>query len=124
MSDRAQTRLIRVLVVAIGALSYYLAVATDVSLVILLLMAYGFLAQLFPVLAATFFWPRSTPAGVIAGLLAGCVVTIVWNLVPSLQWLGIHPGIWGLLANVPTLVVVSLATPPMDAAHIDEFVVS
>lgn len=124
MSDRAQKQLIRVFVVAIGGLSYYLAVATDVSLVILLLMAYGFLAQIFPVLAATFFWPRATPVGAIAGLLAGCVVTIVWNLEPSLQWQGIHPGIWGLLVNVPTLVAVSLATTPMDPDHVDEFVVS
>jgi SSS family solute:Na+ symporter len=60
---------------------------------------------------------------VIAGLVIGCAVTILFNLVPSLQWQGIHPGIWGLLANVPVQVAVSLLTPPMDEAHVDQFVV-
>ena len=123
ISDRAQTVLIRVLVLVIGGVSYYLAVGTDLSLVLLLLMAYGFLAQIFPVLVVTFFWPRATPAGVLAGLAAGSLVTVIWNLVPSLQWEGIHPGIWGLAANVLALVTVSLATPPMSEEHVEKFVV-
>jgi SSS family solute:Na+ symporter len=123
MSDRSQTLWIRVMVLVIGALSYYLAVGTELSLVVLLLLAYGFLAQIFPVLVATFFWPRATPAGVLAGLAAGSVATVVWNLVPSLQWQGIHPGIWGLAINVPVLVLVSLLTAPMDDEHVEQFVV-
>jgi SSS family solute:Na+ symporter len=124
MSDRAQTVWIRVLVLAVGALSYYLAVGTDLSLVMLLLMAYGFLAQIFPVLVATFFWPRATPAGVLAGLAAGSLATVVWNLAPALQWQGIHPGIWGLAINVPVLAIVSLVTRPMDDDHVEQFVVT
>ncbi len=123
MSDAAQTFWIRAMVLVIGAVSYYLAVATDVSLVLLLLLSYGFLAQIFPVIVTTFFWPRATPQGVLAGLGAGCAVTILFNLMPSLQWQGIHPGIWGLLVNVPVQVVVSLLTPAMDENHVNKFVV-
>jgi SSS family solute:Na+ symporter len=123
MSDAAQTFWIRAMVLVIGAVSYYLAVATDVSLVMLLLLSYGFLAQIFPVIVTTFFWPRATPQGILAGLGAGCAVTILFNLVPSLQWQGIHPGIFGLLANVPVQVIVSLVTPAMDEDHVNQFVV-
>ena len=122
LSDADETRLIRWTVVAIGAVAYYFAVSSEVSLVLLLLLSYGFIAQIFPALIAALCWRRSTPAGVIGGLAAGCVVTFVWNLVPALQWQLVQPGIWGLAANVVVLVVGSLATEPMESAHVDAFV--
>ena len=123
MDDRSNRRAIRFLVIVISGVAYYFAVFSDYSLVYLLLLAYGFVAQLFPLLLATFFWPRATRPGVIAGLLAGCAVTVVWNVFPALQWQQIHAGIWGVLANVVVMVAVSLATRPMDEEHVAQFVV-
>jgi SSS family solute:Na+ symporter len=123
MSDSHQTRLIRILVVVISAVAYYFAVMSEISLVALLLLSYGFIAQIFPVLLAALYWSRSTRPGVLAGLAAGCLVTIAWNLFPDLQWQEIHPGLWGLVANVSTMVAVSLMTPPMDPEHVRQFVV-
>jgi SSS family solute:Na+ symporter len=123
MDDRSERRAIRILVVIISGVAYYFAVFSDYSLVYLLLWAYGFVAQLFPLLLATFFWPRATRPGALAGILAGCAVTIVWNAYPALQWQQIHPGIWGVLANVLVLVAVSLMTRPMDEGHVAQFVV-
>jgi SSS family solute:Na+ symporter len=124
LPDAQERRLIRWLVVVIGGLAYYFAVASEFSLVYLLLLSYGFIAQLAPLSVATFFWPRATPAGALSGLLAGGIVTVVWNLNPGLQWQDIHPGIWGVAANLVTLVVVSLATWPMEESHVARFVVS
>ncbi|HSF19720.1 MAG TPA: sodium:solute symporter family protein [Vicinamibacteria bacterium] len=121
LEDEKETRLIRILVIAIGALAFYFALFSSASLVFLLLLSYGFIAQLFPPLIAAFFWSRSTRPGVIAGLLTGCAVTILWNLVPTLQWQDIHPGIWGLTAHVVVLIAVSLRTPPMDRDHVRQF---
>jgi solute:Na+ symporter, SSS family len=121
LDDRAATRLIRRLVVVIGAVAYYFAVVSQVSLVYLLLLSYGAIGQLFPMLLACFLWRRSTPQGVLAGLGAGCLVTLIWNLVPALQWGQIHPGIWGLAANVICLVGVSVLTRPMDPNHVRQF---
>ena len=123
MDDRSQRRAIRFLVIIISGVAYYFAVFSDYSLVYLLLLAYGFIAQLAPLLLATFFWPRATRPGVIAGLLAGCTVTVLWNVFPALQWQQIHAGIWGVLANVVVMVAVSLATRPMDEEHVAQFVV-
>jgi SSS family solute:Na+ symporter len=123
LDDTAQTRLIRVLIVIIGLVAYYFAVVSKLDLVLLLLLSYGFLAQLFPVLLATFFWPRATGPGVLAGLAAGFLAVIVCNAWPQLQWQDIHPGVWGLLLNVPVLVAVSLATRPPADEHVRQFVV-
>ena len=109
--------------VVIGAVSYYFAVMSDLSLVYLLLLSYGFIAQIFPVLLATFFWERSTRSGVLWGLFVGCAVTVLCNLFPQLQWQGIHAGVWGLLANLATMITVSLRTRPMDEDHVAQFVV-
>ena len=122
MNDDDETRLIRWAVVIIGAVSYYVAIYSNSSLVLLLLLSYGFIAQIFPALIASLYWRRSTPLGVIAGLVAGCLTTVAWNLIPALQWQQIHPGIWGLAANTSILLVVSLATPPMDPTHVADFI--
>ncbi len=122
MEDRAQTRLIRVLVVVVGAVAYYFAVVSEFSLVYLLLLSYGAIAQLFPLTIAALYWKGSTRAGVLAGLTAGCLVTLVWNLFPGLQWQDIHPGIWGVAANVLVMVPVSRRTAPPSAEQVEKFV--
>lgn len=124
LPDALQRRLIRGSLLAISAIAYWFAVVSDLSLVALLLLSYGFVAQVGPVLLAAFFWERATPAGAIAGLLSGCAVVVLFNQMPQLQWQQVHPGIFGLLANVTMLIVVSLLTPPMDALHVRRFVVS
>jgi SSS family solute:Na+ symporter len=122
LGTSGEIRLIRILVVLVGALAYYFAVVSEASLVTLLLLSYGWVAQLFPALIAAVYWPRSTKGGVLAGLAAGGAVTLVWNLFPALQWGQVHPGVWGLGANVLGIVCGSLATRPMDPAHVRQFV--
>ncbi len=124
LTERQQTRLIRTFVLIISAFAYYFAVVSELSLVALLLLAYGFLVQIAPVLVATFYWPRATPQGVLSGLVVGCGVVILFYYVPALQWQQVQPGIFGLAANLVTLVAVSLLTAPMDEAHVEQFVVS
>jgi len=121
LDDRRATALIRGGVVAVGLVAYYFAVVSRYSLVYLLLLSYGAIAQVFPAALAALYWRRSTRAGVLVGLLAGCLVTLAFNLWPGLQWQGIHPGIWGLAANVACLVGVSLASRPPDAERTRQF---
>jgi SSS family solute:Na+ symporter len=122
LNDQQETTLIKYLVVAIGAVAYYFAINSEISLVYLLLLSYGVIAQIAPALLATLYWRRSTPTAVLAGLIVGSCVTLLWNLVPTLQWQDIHPGIWGLLANSLVLLVVSLNTTPMERSHVDIFI--
>jgi len=124
IDDVTERRLIRFLVIVIAGVAYYFAVFSEYSLVGLLLYSYGFLSQFFPLLLAAFFWPRATRAGVIAGLLAGCAVVLLMHRFPDLQWQQIDPGIFGVVANVITMVTVSLLTEPMDEQHVEQFVVT
>jgi SSS family solute:Na+ symporter len=114
---------IRVLVVVLSLVAYYFAVGTEASLVVLLLGAYGGVAQIFPLMFAAFYWPRATGAGALAGLVAGLSVNTVFMLHPGWSPVaGMHEGIWGLLANVAVLVLVSLATPPEPAETVRAYV--
>jgi SSS family solute:Na+ symporter len=122
LDPRSEIRLIKALVIVSGAVAYYFAVVSQASLVTLLLLSYGWIAQLFPALMAAVYWRRSTGPGVLAGLGAGGLATLVWNLFPALQLGEVHPGIWGLGANVVCLVGVSLLTAPMDREHVQTFV--
>lgn len=121
LDDKAERRLIRITVLLVGTLAYYFAVVSNVSLVYLLLLSYGAIVQFFPLLLVALFWRRSTTGGVLSGLLVGCAITLIWNIFPYLQWQQIHPGVWGLVGNVIVLVVVSLATRPMNQRHVREF---
>ena len=120
-SPAAETRLIRWTALGMGSLAYYLAVGSEASLVSLLLMSYGAIAQFFPLMIAAMFWRRATREGAIYGLLAGCAVTLALNVWPDLALLGVHPGIYGALANVAVMVLVSRRTDPPPPERIEPY---
>ena len=117
----AETRRIRWAALGMGALAYYLAVGSEASLVGLLLLSYGAIAQFFPLMIAALFWRRATRPGAIAGLLAGCGVTLALNLWPQLAVFGVHPGLYGAAANVLVLVAVSLRTDPPPPERVEPY---
>ena len=118
-SAPAERRAIRVLVVVVVAASYVVAVRYKGALVALLLYAYGPVTQFAPAVVATLCWRRASGVGVLAGLVVGIAVNILFAARPELRPLGVHAGLYGLLANVAVLVVVSLASAP--ATDDDEF---
>ena len=121
--DEARQRfLIRVLVVIAGAVAYFFAVSESVSLVVLLLTSYGIIAQLAPPVVAALFWRRATTPGVVAGMVAGGATALLFFFVPALKPIDLHEGIFGLIAHVPVLVIVSLLTPAQDAARVEAYV--
>jgi SSS family solute:Na+ symporter len=121
LSEAAQRRLMRVLVVSTGAVAYWGAVAGGSSLVQLLATAYGIVSQLAPPVVAALYWRRATTAGAAAGLLAGWSAAAFFYLAPELKPFGIHEGVLGLLVHVPVLVGVSLATEAQDPEHTHRF---
>lgn len=124
LDDRAERQWIRVLVIALSAVSYFFAVGTEVSIVALLLGAYGGVAQIFPLMFAAFYWPRATGAGALAGLLAGLIVNTLFLVFPEWRPVPLHEGVYGLAANLVVFVSVSLATPPAPMSHLRAYIAS
>jgi len=122
LGDESQRSLIRVFVVVLALVAYYFAVVSEVSIVALLLGAYGGVAQIFPLVFVAFYWPRATGKGALAGLVAGIAVSALFQIMPELRPVPAHAGLLGLAANVFVLVTVSLATRPEPAETVRAFV--
>ncbi len=75
----------------------------------------GLGAAIGPTSVLALFWKRTTRAGVIAGLITGTVVTIVWERSPMLG-----PRLYELIpafaASLLVTVIVSMATKPPEGA--------
>jgi SSS family solute:Na+ symporter len=121
LDQHARRTFIRWLAVAVGILGYIIAMYSGRSLVGLLLAAYGAVVQLAPAVYAAFLWRRASAAGVIAGLIIGSAVTGLLVLQPDWRPYDLHEGLVGLVANLVTLVIVSLASRPPDVDHVSDW---
>ncbi len=121
LSNDVTARLARLLILPVMFLVVApLAIAEPGSLVMILLVGLGFASQVLPAFVGMFFWPRASRLGVMAGILAGFLVTVAFTTL----WphpLGIHAGFWGLMINLPLFVAVSLITPATDARVVERF---
>jgi len=111
MTDKQVGRLAKamVLVLTLGAL--YLAIATSVSLVSLLLLGYSGVAQLFPGIVLGLFSKRVTTRGVFAGLAVGIAVDALLTLSGHDPYRGLNAGFIALGLNFVVTAIVSVLTP-------------
>jgi SSS family solute:Na+ symporter len=108
-SDRARTRLTRIIVVVVAVLALGIWMIAQKTVVELLLLYYNGITQFFPGVVAAFVWKRANAWGVGLGILAGVGIAVplaALNILP----LGMNGGFVGLLANVVVLIFVSLVT--------------
>lgn len=121
LDERRQRLLMRVVVLAVGAGAYWLALATQASLVQMLASAYGIISQLAPPVVAALYWRRATTAGVVAGLLAGLATALFFFYYEELKPFDIHEGVLGLLVHITMLVGVSLWSQRQSKEHLAGF---
>jgi SSS family solute:Na+ symporter len=121
LDQHARRTLIRWAAVAVGVLGYAIALHTSLSLVGMLLAAYGAVVQLAPAVYAAFLWRRTTAAGVVSGLLTGIAITGALIVRPDWRPYDLHEGLVGLSANLLVLVIVSLLTAPPSKDHVSDW---
>jgi SSS family solute:Na+ symporter len=110
----------RIFVVGLLVVGYLLSVNSFAFLVQLVTLSGAGALQLMPALLGVLFPSRRplTRTGVLAGMAAGlCALYITLIVTP--HPLGMHGGIWGLLANAVTTIVVSRFTKPPTPATVD-----
>ena len=115
--------LMRVAVIVIGALAYFVTIFGGQGLIALLLGAYGAIVQFAPGIYSALYWKRATAPGVISGLLVGTGINYYYSLAASSTPFDIHAGIVGLIFNLIVLIAVSYLTKPqpeeMARAYVD-----
>ncbi|MEA1965645.1 MAG: sodium:solute symporter family protein [Candidatus Aerophobetes bacterium] len=122
MSEKSVLWTLRIMVLVIGAISYYLAIFGSASLVALLLGGYGFIVQIAPPVYGAVYWKRATKGGAISGFVVGALLNSYFAYSGAASPAGINPGIVGLIGNIIVFVVVSLLTKPQDMEHVNKFV--
>jgi solute:Na+ symporter, SSS family len=103
-----ERRLIRIVVVIVMVTAYLVAMAYQGSLVFLLLTTYGAIVQFAPAVVLGLYarWPSSD--AIMAGLLGGTAVTVLFIFLPEFKPWGIHAGAYGLFANIILVCSVSM----------------
>jgi SSS family solute:Na+ symporter len=110
IDEAKKLRLSRYIVLFSGILAMLLAYVAQTYIFWLVLFAWGGLGASFgPTLILSLYWKRTTKYGIVAGMIAGTLITIVWTL-----WLKTSTGIYELIpaffGSILTVVLVSLLT--------------
>lgn len=130
LSERAQTRLMRLSVLVLFGLGLVvMAAAERISIVDLLLLAYAVPVQFLPVVLLGLYWRRANrlaaEAGLYLGLGTALVLVLAQRFAPALHDalnpLGLQIGVVALALNTIAMVALSLLTPPMAKSHLQRF---
>lgn len=117
-SERSLVILLRIMVIVLGVLAYYLSTLSGEYLAVAFLAYTIYGAGITPALLAAFFWKRATGAGAVASICSGTAVTLVWQRYGNPAIEAVIPAI---LTALLVLVAVSLLTPPPAREKLDPF---
>jgi Na+/proline symporter len=111
INEAAELRLSRCVLVLSGLLALILAYLARDLVFWLVLFAWGGLgASLGPAIMFSLFWKRTSRAGILAGMITGTVVTIVWKLFLKAPT-GLYELIPAFFCSVLAIIVVSRCLP-------------
>jgi len=112
MSQKSLVWVGRIAILVFALIAYFMSVFIPGLLVTIGLVALSGTAQGFVPTAGALFWKRSTTAGAVAGLLAGCLLLCFFTFIPGFKVpFGMHSGLFAFIVNIVLFVLVSLITP-------------
>ncbi len=115
MNDDQVSKLARVMVVVLSAISLYFAVRSSATLVSLLLLGYAGVTQFFPGVVLGLCWKGASARGVFAGMIAGVTIAAFLFFSKRDPWFGWSAGFIALCINFLIAVLVSALTPKSEA---------
>ena len=111
MTDQQVARLAKTTVLVITAIALCSAIYNSPTLVALLLVGYGGVAQFFPGVVLGLYSKRVTTSGVFAGLVTGVFVFVALTLAKRDPLMGLNAGFIALCCNLAVVAAVCLLTP-------------
>lgn len=123
--DRELVMVGRITVILVSAVSIWLALGADDSILNLVGYAWaGFGSSFGPLILFSLFWKRTTRQGALAGMLTGAIIVIVWKNFAA-DWFGtigeLYEMIPAFFLSALAIYVVSLMTPPPSQTITSEF---
>ncbi|WP_214844661.1 sodium/proline symporter PutP [Exiguobacterium sp. s150] len=123
--DRELVMVGRITVILVSAVSIWLALGADDTILNLVGYAWaGFGSSFGPLILFSLFWKRTTRQGALAGMLTGAIIVIVWKNFAA-GWFGtigeLYEMIPAFFLSALAIYVVSLMTPPPSQTITNEF---
>ena len=110
VTEKRLLYLSRVITIAVGAFGFLIAVTSQDLVFALVSYAWAGLGSSFgPTLLMTLWWKKTTGQGVLAGMLAGTLVTIIWSSFPEMDAL-LSSRLVAWVAAFLAVFLVSLST--------------
>jgi sodium/proline symporter len=110
MTERARVTVDRISVVVLGLIALLFAAGQVRVVFDFVLYAWSGLGAGFaPALILSFFWKRTTGRGVVAGMIVGLLVTVVWGNTPALKAI-VYELVPAFCLALAAVWLVSLAT--------------
>ena len=110
MTDKQVAKLAKATVLVITVVALCSAIYSSSTLVALLLVGYGGVAQFFPGVVLGLYSKRVTMPGVFAGIVIGVFVFVALELTRHDPIMGLNGGFIGLCCNAAVVACVSLLT--------------
>lgn len=86
VSEKKLLKLSRIITIAVGALGFIISITSQDLVFALVSYAWAGLGASFgPALLLTLWWKKITAKGILAGMITGTVVTIVWSSFPEMD---------------------------------------
>ena len=120
MSPESVRKTSRASIFIVMLLALILSMVNVEGIVILVNTALAGFMQVIWGVFGVFYWKRATKEGVIAGFVAGIVVTLVCTAM-NVNPLGFNPGCTGFAVNTVLFFVISLCTKPVSEEYRTKF---
>ncbi len=86
VTEKKLLRLSRIITIAVGAIGFIISITSQELVFALVSYAWAGLGSSFgPTLLLTLWWKKTTAKGVLAGMITGTLVTIVWSSFPEMD---------------------------------------
>ncbi len=110
-SERRMVWVSRLMVLAIGAIGYLVALFQPPTVFQVVIFVTSVLGSAFlPAYVCAVWWRKANSPGALASIVAGASAAFLWQFLDLEGASGLHPMVAGLLASTTAMVVVSLAT--------------